>query len=168
VLLFPHIPFVVNRPFNAAPTERLKQHSALLEMNSTYRTFLLWRLQPGWPSHPGQSITLLWLETLRSKCTKLNTVGASNNREPTSCSFYFCLFVPHIYGCCWSGTSQLYVRTASGRCRAFHWSMEEVVGDVIALPPKRALTSIGMEVTCKCRFASSFPLSLVWPHCVFM
>jgi len=37
---------------------------------------------------------------------KLHPVAASNNRNPTSCSFYFCLFGTHIYGCCSSRTSR--------------------------------------------------------------
>jgi len=53
-------------------------------------------------SHPGQSTTLLWLESPGGKYAKLHTVAASNNRDPTSCSSYFCLFATHIYiyGCC--------------------------------------------------------------------
>jgi len=57
--------------------------------------FFLWRLHLAPPSHPGQRATLLWLENPSSKCAKVHTVAASNNRDPTSCSFYFCLFVPH-------------------------------------------------------------------------
>jgi len=29
------------------------------------------------------------------KCAKFHTVAANNNRDPTSCSFYFCSFEPH-------------------------------------------------------------------------
>jgi len=41
VLLFAHILFVVNRTFNATPTERLQQHTLLFAMNHTCRTFFL-------------------------------------------------------------------------------------------------------------------------------
>jgi len=41
---------------------------------------------------------LLQSESLISKCTRLHTVAASNNRYHTSRSLYYCLFVPHIYG----------------------------------------------------------------------
>ena len=51
-------------------------------------------------SHPGHSTTLLRLENPSSKCAELHTVAASNNKDYTLCSFYLCLFVPHIYGCC--------------------------------------------------------------------
>jgi len=40
---------------------------------------------------------LLWLEKPSSKCAKLHTVAAINNKDPTSCSFCFCLFAT--YGC---------------------------------------------------------------------
>jgi len=59
VLLFAHIPFVVNRTFNAISTERLQQRPLLFAVNHTYRTFFLWRLPLTPPSHPGQSTTLL-------------------------------------------------------------------------------------------------------------
>ena len=36
---------------------------------------------------------------------KLHAVAARNNRDPTSSSFYFCLFATNIYGCCSSRTS---------------------------------------------------------------
>jgi len=35
---------------------------------------------------------------------KLHIVASSNNRDYTTCSMYFCLFTPHIYGCCSSRT----------------------------------------------------------------
>jgi len=53
------------------------------------------RLYLASPSHPGQSTTLLWLERPSRKCAKLPTVAPSNNKNLTSCSSYFCLFVPH-------------------------------------------------------------------------
>jgi len=40
------------------------------------------------------------LESPGGKYAKLHTAAASNSRDPTSCSFYFCLFATHIYGCC--------------------------------------------------------------------
>ena len=46
----------------------------------------------------------LWLEGPISKCAKLHIVAPSNHNVPTSCSFCFCLFAPHIYGCCSSRT----------------------------------------------------------------
>ena len=106
VLLFVHVPFVVNRTFNATPTERLQQRPLLFAMKRTHRTFFLWWLHLAPPSHPGQSTTLLWLEYPGGKYAKLHTVAASNNRDLTSRSFYFCLFATHIYGCCFSRTSR--------------------------------------------------------------
>jgi len=44
VLLFAHILFMVNRTFNATPTERLQPHPLLFAMNCTEATFFLWRL----------------------------------------------------------------------------------------------------------------------------
>jgi len=55
VLFFTHIPFVVNRTFNATPAERLQQHLLF----STNRTFFLWRFHTARPSHPGHSTILL-------------------------------------------------------------------------------------------------------------
>jgi len=72
-------------------------------MNRTYCTFFLWRLYLA-PPHPGQSTTLLWLERPSSKRAKLHTVAASNNKDPTSCSFYFCFFAQH--ECCSSRRSR--------------------------------------------------------------
>ena len=51
------------------------------------------------------------LEMLRSEspsgmCTKLHTVAASNNRHHIPWSLSYCLFAPHIYGCCSSRTSR--------------------------------------------------------------
>ena len=63
-----------------------------------------WNLSP--PSHPGQSTSLLWLNGSGGKYAKLHTVAASNNRDSTSYSFYFCLFATHIHGCCSSRTSR--------------------------------------------------------------
>jgi len=60
----------------------------------------------GTTSHPGHSTTLLRLESPGSKYAKLHTVAAIKNRDPTSRSFYFCLFATHIYGCCSSHTSR--------------------------------------------------------------
>jgi len=37
------------------------------------------------------------------RSSKLHIVAPSNNKDPTSCSFYFCLCAPH--GCCSSRTS---------------------------------------------------------------
>jgi len=61
----------------------------------THCSFFLkrWYLAP--PSHPGQSTTLLWLERPSSKGAKLHTVAPSNYKDPMSCSFHFCLHVPH-------------------------------------------------------------------------
>jgi len=41
VLLFAHIPFVVNRIFNATSTERLQQCPLPFAVNRTNRTFFL-------------------------------------------------------------------------------------------------------------------------------
>ena len=59
-------------------------------------------------AHAGQSITLLHLESPSDKCTRLHTVAASNDRDHLLCSFYYCLFTPHIYGCCCWRTSCLW------------------------------------------------------------
>jgi len=40
-------------------------------------------------------LLLLRVESLGSKCVKLHTVAASNNRDPAPQSLYYCLFVPH-------------------------------------------------------------------------
>ena len=85
VLLFAHIPFLVNRTFNATPTDRLQQHPFLFAMNRT---------------------ALLRLESLSNKCAKRHTVAASNNRYHTQCSLYLCLVAPLIRGCCTSPTSR--------------------------------------------------------------
>ena len=114
-LLFVHTPFVVNCTFNTTPTERLQLHALLFAMNRTYRTFFLWRFHLAPPSHPDQRTILLWLEKPSSKCSTLHTVAANNNREPTSCSFYFCFFAPRIYGCCYSRTSHSWWITHSAQ-----------------------------------------------------
>ena len=72
------------------------------------------KVAPGTPSHPGQNATLLWLERPSSKCTKLPTVATSNNKYPTSCSSYFCLFAPP--GCCSSCTSHAWWIAHSTQC----------------------------------------------------
>jgi len=98
----------VNRTFNATSTERLQQRPLLFAVNRTYRTFFLRKLHLAPPSHSGQSTTLLWWESPAGKYAKLHTVEASNNRDPTSCSIYFCLFATHIYWRCSSRTSRLW------------------------------------------------------------
>jgi len=40
-----------------------------------------------------------WPESPSGKCAKLHTVAARNNRYHTAKSLYYCLFVPHVYGC---------------------------------------------------------------------
>jgi len=39
-------------------------------------------------------------------CAKLYVVAASNNRDHMPWSLCYCLFVPHIYGCCFLRTSR--------------------------------------------------------------
>jgi len=92
-----------NHTFNATPTESLQEHPLVFVMNRTYFMFFLWRLYLATPSHLGQSTTLFWLKRPSNKCAKLPTVEPSNNKDPMSCSSYFCLFAPH--GCCSSPTS---------------------------------------------------------------
>jgi len=68
--------------------------------NESHRSpVLLWRFHLPWPSHPGRSTILLQSVRLSSKCAKLHTVAASNNRDHPIRSLYYCLFAPHIYRC---------------------------------------------------------------------
>jgi len=53
----------------------------------TYCTFFLWSFYVAPYSHPGQSITLLWLERQSSKCANLPTVATSNNKSPRRANF---------------------------------------------------------------------------------
>ena len=110
VLLFVHTLFVVNHTFNAMSTERLQQHPLLFAINRTCRTFFLWMLHLAPPSQSGQSSKhcFVVIGRLNSKCVKLLTMAASNNRDPTLCWFYFSLFAPHIDGCRTSRTSRLW------------------------------------------------------------
>jgi len=103
-----------NHTFNATPTERFQQHCFLFAMNRTHCTFFLWMLFLKPPTHPGQSTTLLWLERPSSKCAKLHTLAASNNKDPMSCSSHFCLFAPH--GCCSSCTCHTWWIMHSPQC----------------------------------------------------
>jgi len=48
---------------------------------------------------------LLRSESSGGMCAKLHTVEASNNRDHGLQSLYYCLFAPHIYGCCSLRTS---------------------------------------------------------------
>jgi len=45
-------------------------------------------------------------ESPSGKCAKLHTVAASNSRDHMPWSLYYCLFAPHIHGCCSSRTSR--------------------------------------------------------------
>ena len=81
VLLFTHIPFVVNHTINQTPPERLQQHPLLFTTNHTDCTFFVWRLNSAQPSHPGHSTILSWSEIPSGICAKLRTVAASNNRH---------------------------------------------------------------------------------------
>jgi len=103
-----------NHTLNATPTEKLQQHPLVFAVNCTYCKFFLWRLYLAPPSHPGQSTTSSWLERLSSKCAKLPTVAPTNNKDPTSRSFYFCLFAPH--GCFSLHTSRSWWITHSPQC----------------------------------------------------
>jgi len=49
---------------------------------------------------------MLLSERPSCKCAKRHTVAASNNRDHASQSPYYCLFVPHMYGCYSSRTSR--------------------------------------------------------------
>jgi len=51
-------------------------------------------------------LLLLRSESPGGKCAKLHNVAASNNRNQAPQSLYYCLFAPHIYGCCSSRTSR--------------------------------------------------------------
>jgi len=93
------LPLMVNRTSNTTPTERLQQHPLLFTMNRTDCTFFLWRLHPAQPSRPSHSTILLRSESSSSKCAKLHIVTASNNRDHLRRSFYYCLFMQHIYAC---------------------------------------------------------------------
>ena len=46
-----------------------------------------------------RQLLLLRSEILSGMCAKLHTVAARNNRYHTAKSLYYCLFVPHVYGC---------------------------------------------------------------------
>jgi len=70
---------------------------------------------PNWPSV--LHCCMLWLlqscrfqllrqESPSGMCAKLHTVAASNNRDHSPRSLYYCLFAPDIYGCCSSRTSR--------------------------------------------------------------
>jgi len=96
----------VNRTFSTIPIEGLQKHRLLFATNCTDHTFFLSRLHLARLAYPGHSTTLLRLESPSSKCAKIHTVAASNNRDHTPSSPYYCLFVPHIYGCCPSCTSR--------------------------------------------------------------
>jgi len=52
-----------------------------------------------------EPIVLLRSKSPSGKCAKLQTVAASNNRDHMLQSLYYCLFVPHTYGCYSSHTS---------------------------------------------------------------
>ena len=91
VLVFTHIPFVVNHIINATPQERLQQQTLLFTTNHTDRTFFVWRLNSARPSHPGHSTILLRSEIPRGMCAKLRTVAASNNRDHASLSLLLLL-----------------------------------------------------------------------------
>ena len=88
-----HIPFVVNRTFNATPTGSLQQHPFLFTTNHTNRTFFLWSVHLARPSHPGHSTILLQSESPSSKCAKLCTVAASNNRDHSFIACSCCIYM---------------------------------------------------------------------------
>ena len=96
-LFFAHIPFVMNHTINATSLERLQQHPILFTMNHTDRTFFVWRLNSARPPHPGHSTILLQSEIPSGMCAKLHTVAASNNRDHSTRSLYYCLFAPHTF-----------------------------------------------------------------------
>jgi len=56
-------------------------------------------------SAPGTTFTSWSQHHLSGKCAKLHTVAGSNNRDHLTRSLYYCLFVPHLYGCCSSRAS---------------------------------------------------------------
>jgi len=88
-------PIMVNHTFNAMPTQRLQKHHLHFTMNRTDHT-----------SHVGHSTILLRSENLSGKCAKLHIVAAGNDRDHTPWSLYYCLFMPHMFGCCSSRTSR--------------------------------------------------------------
>ena len=87
----------VNHTINATSPERLQQHPILFTMSHTDRTFFVWRLNSARPPHPGHSTILLQSEIPSGMCAKLHTMAASNNRDHSTRSLYFCLFAPHTF-----------------------------------------------------------------------
>jgi len=55
-----------------------------------------------------RSLILLRSEIPSGKCTNLRNVAPCNNRDHPTRSLSYCLFAPHIYGCCSSRTSRLW------------------------------------------------------------
>jgi len=54
----------------------------------------------------GSIFLVLQSKRSSSKCAELHTVAASNNRDHSTRSLYYCLFAPHIILCCSSHTSR--------------------------------------------------------------
>jgi len=74
-----------------------QQRPLLFPVNRTYRTFFLWRLHLAPPSHPGQSTTLLWLESPGGKYAKLLTLWQQAKIEIPRGAHSISACLRHIY-----------------------------------------------------------------------
>ena len=73
------------------------------------------------------------VESPSGKCAKRPTLVASNNRDHPTRSLYYCLPVPHIYGCYSSRTSRSHIqRNANGE---FATTSPQTSREVATVPP---------------------------------
>jgi len=78
-----------NRTFNTTSTERLQQRPLLFAVNRVYRTFFFLKLH----------LTKHWRQVCKASHFGKATIEIqkSNNRDPTSWSFYFCCWRHILY-----------------------------------------------------------------------
>ena len=102
LVIFMYWPYE-NHTVNATPTDKRNGIASFLQWTAPIARFFV-KFAPGTTFTSWSKHHLFWLERLSSKSARLHTVAASNNKDPTSCSFCFCLFATH--GCCSSHTSR--------------------------------------------------------------
>ena len=71
------------------------------DLNPNPSTYSSLTISMFWACERQRSIFLvLQWESSNGKSTKLHIVAASDSRNDQTRSLYYCLFAPHIYGCC--------------------------------------------------------------------
>jgi len=108
----------VKSSFNSAKTKWLSTSSWEHLREAFERLLKTFYMLLSTAEHPRPTLlAMLQSESLSGKCVKLHTAAASNNRDHLTRSLCYCLFAPHICGCCSPHTSRSWWIVHSTQCQ---------------------------------------------------